>query len=27
LVNYQTHPSLKGEIANIGGFEEKKKCS
>lgn len=25
LEDYQSHPSLKGEIANIGGFEEKKK--
>jgi thymidylate synthase len=25
LVNYQSHPSLKAEIANIGGFDEKKK--
>lgn len=25
LENYQSHPSLRGEIANIGGFEEKKK--
>lgn len=24
LENYQSHPSLRGEIANIGGFEEKK---
>ena len=27
LENYQAHPSLKAEIANIGGFEEKKKTS
>ncbi len=26
LENYQSHPSLRGEIANIGGFEEKKKA-
>lgn len=25
LQNYQSHPSLRAEIANIGGFEEKKK--
>lgn len=25
LENYQSHPSLKGEIAAIGGFDEKKK--
>lgn len=25
LINYQSHASLKGEIANIGGFTEKKK--
>lgn len=25
LDNYQSHPGLKAEIANIGGFEEKKK--
>ena len=23
LENYQSHPALKAEIANIGGFEEK----
>lgn len=26
LENYQSHPSLKGDIANIGGFEDKKKA-
>lgn len=25
LENYKAHPSLKGEIANIGGFDDKKK--
>tara|TARA_B100001989_G_C24491697_1_gene439926 strand:- start:141 stop:1157 length:1017 start_codon:yes stop_codon:yes gene_type:complete len=25
LVDYQSHPSLRGEIANIGGFEKKNK--
>ena len=25
LIDYQSHPSLRGEIANIGGFEQKKK--
>ena len=25
LENYQSHPSLKAEIANIGGFDDKKK--
>jgi thymidylate synthase len=25
LEGYQSHPSLRGEIANIGGFDEKKK--
>jgi thymidylate synthase len=25
LVDYQSHPSLKGEIANIGGFDQVKK--
>ena len=24
LVEYKSHPSLKGEIANIGGFDQKK---
>jgi thymidylate synthase len=24
LIDYQSHPSLKAEIANIGGFEAKK---
>jgi thymidylate synthase len=24
LVDYKSHPSLKGEIANIGGFDQKK---
>ena len=24
LVDYQSHPSLRAEIANIGGFEDKK---
>lgn len=27
LENYQSHPSLRGEIATIGGFEEKKPTS
>lgn len=26
LENYQSHPSLKAEIANIGGFDDKKKA-
>jgi thymidylate synthase len=25
LENYQSHDSIKGEIANIGGFSEQKK--
>jgi thymidylate synthase len=25
LVDYQSHPSLRGEIANIGGFDPVKK--
>jgi thymidylate synthase len=24
LINYQSHPGLKADIANIGGFEQKK---
>lgn len=27
LENYKSHPSLRGDIANIGGFEEKKKVA
>ena len=27
IENYQSHPSLRGEIANIGGFDEKKKVA
>lgn len=27
LENYQAHPSIKAEIANIGGFEDKKKVT
>ena len=25
LENYQAHPPLKAEIANVGGFDDKKK--